>query len=169
MRVEELCLNCGACCANFRVSFHWSEADPAQGGEVPPLLTVAVDPYRVAMRGTEARPVRCAALQGEVGSCVACTIYAQRPSPCRDFGLSWADGVRNERCDQARAAWGLPPLTVEDVWGSFTGFTEIPTVQPLALPDTVTAGALLLPVDGAAGPDGHTDPPGSLPTLPAAA
>ncbi|RBD09468.1 YkgJ family cysteine cluster protein, partial [Xanthomonas oryzae pv. oryzae] len=23
------CLTCGACCAYFRVSFHWSEADPA--------------------------------------------------------------------------------------------------------------------------------------------
>ncbi len=169
MRAEELCLNCGACCANFRVSFHWSEADPEQGGEVPPPLTVPVDPYRVAMRGTEARPVRCVALQGDVGGCVACTIYAQRPTPCRDFAVSWANGVRNERCDQARAAWGLPPLTVEDVWGPFTGFTEIPAPQPLVVPETVTAGALLLPVDGVAGPDGHTDPPGSLPTLPAAA
>ena len=25
------CLTCGACCAHFRVSFHWSEADPDQG------------------------------------------------------------------------------------------------------------------------------------------
>ncbi|RBD00840.1 YkgJ family cysteine cluster protein, partial [Xanthomonas oryzae pv. oryzae] len=25
------CLTCGACCAYFRVSFHWSEADPALG------------------------------------------------------------------------------------------------------------------------------------------
>lgn len=169
MRAEELCLNCGACCAHFRVSFHWSEADPEQGGEVPPPLTVPVDPYRVAMRGTETRPVRCVALQGDVGGCVACTIYAQRPSPCRDFAVSWANGERNERCDQARAAWGLPPLTVEDVWGPFTGFTDLPAPQPLAVPEIVTTGALLLLADGGAGPDEHTDPPGSLPTLPAAA
>ena len=33
------CLTCGACCAHFRVSFHWSEADPEQGGAVPAALT----------------------------------------------------------------------------------------------------------------------------------
>ena len=170
MRAEDICLNCGACCAQFRVSFHWSEADPDQGGEVPPALTISIDPYRVAMRGTETRPVRCVALQGEVGGCVACAIYAQRPSPCREFAVSWASGVRNERCEQARAAWGLPPLTVEDVWGSLSGFTELPAPQPLFVPETAPAsGALLLPVDGSAGPDGQTDPPGHLPTRPVAA
>lgn len=124
MRAEDVCLHCGACCAYFRVSFHWSEADPEQGGEVPPALILPIDPYRVAMRGTEARPARCSALQGEIGSCVSCSVYAQRPSPCRDFSVSWANGAPNERCDQARAAWGLPPLTIEDVWDSSTGFTE---------------------------------------------
>ena len=33
------CLTCGACCAFFRVSFHWSEADPEMGGVVPIELT----------------------------------------------------------------------------------------------------------------------------------
>ncbi|HWU69743.1 MAG TPA: YkgJ family cysteine cluster protein, partial [Pseudoxanthomonas sp.] len=33
------CLSCGACCAIFRVSLHWSEADPEQGGRVPIELT----------------------------------------------------------------------------------------------------------------------------------
>src|SRR5690606_12667348 len=32
------CLDCGACCAYYRVSFHWSEADPATGGETPAAL-----------------------------------------------------------------------------------------------------------------------------------
>lgn len=162
MRVEDVCLNCGACCANFRVSFHWSEADPEQGGEVPPALTVPLDLHRVAMRGTEARPARCVALHGEVGGGVACSIYAQRPSPCRDFTVSWANGERNERCEQARAAWGLPPLKIEDVWGCSTGFTPVPAPGPEA------AGAFQVPIDGALSPDEHTDPPAHLPTLPAA-
>ena len=37
--VSHPCLTCGACCAFFRVSFHWSEADPALGGQVPFELT----------------------------------------------------------------------------------------------------------------------------------
>jgi uncharacterized protein len=41
---------------------------------------------------------------------VTCGIYALRPSPCREFEASWIDGVPSERCDQARAAHGLPPL-----------------------------------------------------------
>ena len=35
------------------------------------------------MRGTNNNPPRCVALAGEVGKQVACTIYGQRPSPCR--------------------------------------------------------------------------------------
>jgi len=33
------CLSCGACCAAFRVSFYWREADGGEsGGAVPPAL-----------------------------------------------------------------------------------------------------------------------------------
>jgi hypothetical protein len=28
------CVSCGACCAHFRVSFYWAEADDAPGGIV---------------------------------------------------------------------------------------------------------------------------------------
>jgi Fe-S-cluster containining protein len=62
------------------------------------------------MAGTEKSWPRCVALDGQVGECVRCTIYEKRPSPCRDFAPSWQNGVRNERCDAARAAHGLPPL-----------------------------------------------------------
>ncbi len=105
------CITCGACCAQFRVSFHWSEADPAVGGGTPPHLTVPVTPHRVAMRGTQKRPPRCVALQGEIGTSVRCMIHPLRPSPCREFEASWVEGTRNERCDRARAAHGLPPLS----------------------------------------------------------
>jgi Fe-S-cluster containining protein len=104
------CLDCGACCAHFRISFYWSEADPAAGGVTPPALTTKLAPYRAMMRGTDRQTPRCVALEGEIGSRVRCTIHPLRPSPCRDFAASWTDGTRNERCDRARAAHGLPPL-----------------------------------------------------------
>ena len=104
------CLDCGACCAYFRNSFYWSEADPSAGGLTPPELTVKLTPYRAVMRGTEQVPPRCVALEGEIGKKVRCVIHPLRPSPCREFHASWIDGVHNERCDRARAAHGLPPL-----------------------------------------------------------
>jgi Fe-S-cluster containining protein len=104
------CVTCGACCALFRVSFHWSEADAATGGRTPTELSVRVTPHRVAMRGTEKVPIRCVALEGEIGKRVRCTIYPTRPSPCREFRTSWVHGPRSERCERARAAYGLPPL-----------------------------------------------------------
>ena len=104
------CLRCGACCAHFRVSFYWAEAESFLGGTVPAELTIPINPHRVAMRGTQHSPPRCTALSGELGTQVSCSIYAQRPTPCREFAQSWADGQHNERCDRARAAFGLPPL-----------------------------------------------------------
>ena len=104
------CIECGACCAHFRVSFHWSESERFLGGTTPAELTTKIGPHRVAMQGTGGTPPRCTALDGEIGRSVACRIYEQRPSPCREFQASWVDGVRSERCDAARAAHGLPPL-----------------------------------------------------------
>jgi uncharacterized protein len=104
------CLDCGACCAYFRISFYWSEAHPAGGGLTPPELTVKLPPYRAAMHGTDRVPPRCVALEGEIGRKVRCVIHPLRPSPCREFQASWIGGVHNERCDRARAAHGLPPL-----------------------------------------------------------
>ncbi|EER5964904.1 YkgJ family cysteine cluster protein, partial [Escherichia coli] len=37
------CMTCGACCAFFRVSFYWAEADDA-GGKVPVSLTEQISP-----------------------------------------------------------------------------------------------------------------------------
>ena len=104
------CIECGACCAHFRVSFHWSEAASAHGGLTPAELTTKVSPHHAAMQGTCGAAPRCVALDGEIGKAVSCRIYAQRPSPCREFEASWVNGVRSERCDAARAAHGLPPL-----------------------------------------------------------
>lgn len=108
------CLSCGACCAYYRVAFYWAEAEPFLGGSVPPELTVPLDPHRLAMRGTAYHPPRCAALQGEVGSEVLCTLYRSRPSPCRELQPSWRDSQAVEQCDRARAAHDLAPLEPED-------------------------------------------------------
>jgi uncharacterized protein len=107
------CLACGACCAFFRVAFHWSESDRFLGGQTPPELTETLDPHRVVMRGTQARAPRCVALQGEIGQAAHCGIYAQRPSPCRELLPAWENGQPSPQCDRARAAHGLPALSPE--------------------------------------------------------
>jgi Fe-S-cluster containining protein len=99
------CQRCGACCAHFRVSFYWGEADDAPGGTVPVALTRPVNAHLRCMAGTERRPARCVALAGEIGREVACTIYAQRSSSCQEVQPG------DEKCLRARAAHGLesPP------------------------------------------------------------
>ncbi len=98
-----LCLSCGACCAHFRVSFYWGEADDAPGGFVPAALTEQVHAHLRCMKGTNDTPPRCVCLSGEVGKQVACTIYELRPSPCREFNVFEDDGRPNERCQRLRA------------------------------------------------------------------
>lgn len=104
------CLDCGACCASFRVSFYWGESDEHPGGTVPAALTTPVAPMRLAMRGTDRTTPRCTALDGEIGRSVSCRIYARRPSPCREFNWHGEQGERNERCNRARQRHGLPLL-----------------------------------------------------------
>ena len=108
------CLSCGACCAHYRASFYWAEAEDASPGGVPVELTEPLGPHTRVMRGTNANSPRCVALAGVVGRAVACAIYEGRSSVCRDFVPSWRDGRHEPRCDAARAAHGLPPLTPED-------------------------------------------------------
>ncbi|RUL62531.1 YkgJ family cysteine cluster protein [Dyella dinghuensis] len=112
------CLRCGACCAHFRVAFHWSEAHSDLGGVVPVELTEKLDAHRLAMRGTWAQRPQCIALEGEVGGNACCSIYARRPSVCRDVQPSWENGAPSEQCDRARMAHGLEPLTPQ-VWIEF--------------------------------------------------
>jgi Fe-S-cluster containining protein len=146
------CLDCGACCAHFRVSFYWNEADPAAGGATPTELTEQLTAHYAVMRGTNRRPRRCIALQGEVGKQVLCAIHASRPSPCRVFQASWSDGVHNEHCDRARAAYGLAPL-------------EPPPFETLAL----LAGVVTSNSGANSRDSGHrpqADLPGTVPTEP---
>ena len=112
--IEHPCLRCGACCAHFRVAFHWSEAEASLGGVVPPEHTEKLDPHRLAMRGTNAAQPHCIALQGTVGEAAHCGIYVQRPSVCREVAPSWEFGKISPQCDKARLAHGLELLTPED-------------------------------------------------------
>lgn len=103
------CMTCGACCAYFRVSFYWAEADDG-AGTVPAELTEPITPLLRCMSGTRQQPCRCEALEGSVGESVRCSIYQNRPSPCREFAMSGENGEINDACHRARAHYGLPPL-----------------------------------------------------------
>ena len=46
------CVGCGACCAYYRASFYWAEADNASGGTVPVELTEKLNDFRRVMKGT---------------------------------------------------------------------------------------------------------------------
>ena len=116
---KHLCQSCGACCAFFRVSFHWTETSAASHG-VPANLTMTQSAYMNAMSGTEKTISRCTALKGTVAKSVACTIYENRPSPCRAFGASFENGVRSEDCEKARSHHGLPALTLAS-WSTDPG------------------------------------------------
>ena len=104
------CLNCGACCALFKVAFEQTETDANAGGKVPVHYTVNIDQFRCAMLGTERVHKRCAALQGSVGNAVSCSIYSRRPSCCRNFRGSWEKDIVNPVCDRARVTYGLHPF-----------------------------------------------------------
>lgn len=109
------CLRCGACCATFRVSMHWSQTEPTLGGEVPAELTVKVGTHSVAMRGTDSSTAtRCVALRGDVGGCSSCAIYSVRPPVCREVMASYELGSADPQCDKARIRHGLPLLTPAD-------------------------------------------------------
>lgn len=95
------CLSCGACCMSFRVSFYWAEAE-ARG--LPAALTEQLGPFHACMAGTNAAHPRCAALQGMAGGPVACSVYAQRPAPCREVQPG------DDKCERARSRHGLAPL-----------------------------------------------------------
>ena len=95
------CLDCGACCATFRVSFYWAEADTRA---IPPELTEQVNAHFSCMAGTNRAAPHCAALDGRVGQRTGCRIYPHRPSPCREVQAG------DSQCAKARAHHGLPAL-----------------------------------------------------------
>ena len=110
------CQKCGACCASFRVSFYWREAETQdQKNAVPQGLWVDTTSRFRCMKGTDVKyNPKCVALKGRIGDFVNCEIYENRPSPCRDFKASYEIGQHVPRCDEAREKHGLKPLRRED-------------------------------------------------------
>jgi Fe-S-cluster containining protein len=108
------CLSCGACCAHFRVSLHWSEAEPSLGGRVPIELTDSLRAHERVMLGTSQAKPRCIALDADIGRYSRCTIHDRRPAVCAQVPASLEFGERSEQCDRSRAAYGLPPLGPAD-------------------------------------------------------
>ena len=134
------CLSCGACCAHFRASFYWAEADDQTPGGVPVALTNKLTPHLRVMKGTDSRTPRCIALRGEIGGQTFCAIHPMRASTCREFPPSLEDGTANERCDGARQRWGLQPLTAAD-WAGRDQPPEIPPGVPPEPPPELPAAA----------------------------
>ncbi len=99
--MSDLCRQCGACCASFRVDFHPS-AGEAQGGCVPEGLYDELNASIARMRGTDDAQPRCRALRGTIGEAVRCVIYDERPEPCREFEAG------SDACKRARRRHGLP-------------------------------------------------------------
>lgn len=103
------CMTCGACCAYFRVSFYWAEADDA-GGFGALRADRTADPFPALHERHQPAPESLRGLSGDIGDAVHCTIYENRPSPCREFAMSGENGEENDACNRARARYGLPPL-----------------------------------------------------------
>lgn len=103
------CLNCGACCAHFRISFYCGESN-ALGGTVPDWMIEKLSDTMGCMSGTEAGSGRCVALAGKIGDSIACTIYENRPTPCREYHVWDEQGMPNPKCQELRAKRGIPLL-----------------------------------------------------------
>ncbi|MDQ5905183.1 MAG: uncharacterized protein QG672_2777 [Pseudomonadota bacterium] len=110
------CTKCGACCATYPVIFARQELDSEPDGWVPVALTETVYSRCAHMAGTVRSPRRCVALRGTIGVEVSCAIYAQRPTPCRDFAPEADAGRGDPRCGDARRLNGLAPLTGSYDW-----------------------------------------------------
>lgn len=113
---ESPCTSCGACCAYFNVLFYWREGEKGESLHPVPVESFEEvdDIYRI-MKGTNTRQrPRCVCLLGQIGKRVACTIYENRPIPCRAFKASFSKGKKEPRCDEARKRHGLTPLTPAD-------------------------------------------------------
>lgn len=98
---SSICTQCGACCASYRVSFYWAEAEAKQ---IPTELTQQVNSFFSCMKGTNQLQPRCIALCGAVGEGVSCNIYAQRLETCKEVIAG------DEKCNAARLKHGLTVL-----------------------------------------------------------
>ena len=103
------CQACGACCRNLDSNLasgvrYWVEISPSDKILTRPDLVrkfVTQDRNRVPHLRMS-REGSCEALRGTIGTKVTCSIYHQRPSPCRRVMPG------DESCLRSRTALGLP-------------------------------------------------------------
>jgi len=105
-----ICLECGQCCQHFRVSFYQGEVQGSGYGTVPANLITPITPHLACMKGTEKGGGRCAALTHSDADGYRCSIYENRPSPCREFNVYLENGELNPGCQKLRARVGLLAL-----------------------------------------------------------
>ena len=98
------CIDCGACCATYRVSFYWAEAE-ARG--LHDEWVEQVNAVYGCMAGTNRPEPRCVVLQGKIGENVACGAYDRRPSTCRELQAG------DDKCQKARARHALHPVFMQ--------------------------------------------------------
>ncbi len=82
------CTRCGACCQAPHPDAQWYVAvNEVERTKLPAHSTVVeADPrYGKACRMATSDTGRCVALDGHVGELVTCTVYEDRPAPCREF------------------------------------------------------------------------------------
>ena len=101
------CDDCGACCREAFDSVPVGPEDDAVAVAFPELIRLASDGWRDLQRVPTAAGTKCICLRGTgaTNEPFRCTIYADRPTNCRELE------VASENCDLARRRVGLPPLT----------------------------------------------------------
>jgi Fe-S-cluster containining protein len=82
------------------VSFYHGEIVGNGTGVVPGELTTKLTEHLACMKGTEKGGAPCIALRHTEDAGWRCSIYEERPSPCREFNIINDDGTLNEDCQR---------------------------------------------------------------------
>ena len=100
------CVQCGACCCNPPENRAEGFTEYIEVDERAPLLKKPALVRRLVVYSDEGTPHlrlhpdgRCVALRGSIGQQVRCTIYADRPLPCRkvESGSALCQRYRRDR------------------------------------------------------------------------
>ena len=91
------CQSCGACCAYSHEWPRFTLESDEEIARIPAALVAAGE------GGMRCEGERCAALRGEIGKSVSCSVYAVRPIVCRDCLPG------DDACEMARAKAGMAP------------------------------------------------------------
>ena len=102
------CTTCGACCTAFVVVD--AERASIPNSKLWTVTSVNENGEESAKRFLRRREpdFACAALEGEVGDEVSCSVYENRPSMCRKFEAG------SDRCHAVRRAFGIEPFLTTD-------------------------------------------------------